>query len=59
MVVWCLFFVERCDAGNCCGGLIGKDDIFFQLGYMFFLIGFLGQKQSCNTDLGIKFALIC
>ncbi len=36
MVVWCLFFVERCDAGNCCGGLIGKDDIFFSLDICFF-----------------------
>lgn len=33
--------------------------IFFSAWIYVFLIGFLGQKQSCNTDLGIKFALIC
>lgn len=44
MVVWCLFFVERCDAGNCCGGLIGKDDIFFSAWIYVFFDWVFGSK---------------
>ncbi len=58
MVVWCLFFVERCDAGDCCRKLIGRCDIFL-MGRCFFQRECGIKKLSYNTVLGIKFALIC